>query len=72
MHLSVFVLAAYAALSSAAPSSPPQHFAVHEKRDYLPPRWVKRDKVPSNVVLPLRIGLVQSNLEKGMDYLMDV
>ena len=72
MHLSVLVLAAYAALSSAAPSSAPHNFAVHEKRDALPSRWTTRDKVPAGAILPVRIGLAQSNLEKGMDYLMDV
>lgn len=61
----VFVAAALA--SPIAPS-----FTVHERRHELPRGWLKTEKVPGDSVLPMRIGLVQSNLEKGHDMLMDV
>ena len=50
---------------------PPYH-EVHEKRGTLHPRWVKRDRVDSHKLLPMRIGLTQSNLENGYEHLMDV
>jgi len=46
--------------------------AAHERRNGLPRGWLKTEKVPSGSVLPMRIGLVQSNLDKGHDLLMDV
>ncbi|KAK4550782.1 Tripeptidyl-peptidase sed1 [Oleoguttula mirabilis] len=36
------------------------------------PTWAKGDRVNGDVKLPMRIGLVQSNLDKGDDYLMEV
>ncbi|CAI7645716.1 unnamed protein product [Penicillium manginii] len=69
LHQLCAVLAA-AALSGAAPSSV-KHL-LHEKRDKSALDWVKGDRVESNAILPVRIGLTQNNLEKGYDYLMDV
>lgn len=62
---SIFVAATLA--SPIAPS-----LAAHERRDALPRGWLKTEKVPTGSILPMRIGLVQSNLEKGHDLLMDV
>jgi hypothetical protein len=62
---SVFVAAALA--SPIAPS-----FAAHERRDAPPRGWLKLEKVQTGSILPMRIGLVQSNLDKGHDLLMDV
>lgn len=45
---------------------------LHEKRDNLPSRWTKRDRVPRSKLLPMRIGLTQSNLEKAYEHLLDV
>ncbi len=50
----------------------PSSHALHEKREIASEKWVKRGKVPENAVLPIRIGLVQSNLERGADLLMEV
>ncbi|TAQ90266.1 hypothetical protein B7494_g1422 [Chlorociboria aeruginascens] len=50
----------------------PPHHEVHEKRDVLPSRWTKRDRVESHKLLPMRIGLAQTNLDKGYEHLMDV
>ena len=67
-HLCIAALAA-APLSSALPSP---GYAVHEKRDLTNTNWVKRSRVERDVVLPVRIGLAQSNLDKGHEFLMDV
>lgn len=61
----IFVTAALA--SPIAPS-----LAPHERRHALPQGWLKTEKIPTGSILPMRIGLVQSNLEKGHDLLMDV
>ncbi|KAL7905061.1 peptidase S8/S53 domain-containing protein [Trichoderma velutinum] len=45
---------------------------VHEKRDTNNARWIKREAVDPNTKIPVRIALKQSNLDKGMDYLLDV
>ena len=34
--------------------------------------WIKRGAVPGDTSLPVRIGLTQTNLEKGGDLLMEV
>lgn len=50
----------------------PETHAVHERRDFISARWIKRDRVQPHVRLPVRIGLAQNNLDKAHDYLMDV
>ncbi len=35
-------------------------------------QWTKRSKVPDSQILPMRIGLKQSNLEAGHDKLMEM
>lgn len=47
-------------------------FVSHEKRNAPHKRWVKRDRISSTTLLPVRIGLSQGNLEKGHEFLMDV
>ena len=56
-------LALAAAIVNALPA--PSSHIVHERRDSLHPRWLKRDRVPSHKKLPMRIGLTQSNLDQG-------
>jgi len=51
----------------------PASHSLHER--HLPhwsKQWFKRSKVPGSQVLPMRIGLKQSNLEAGHDKLMDM
>ena len=60
--LSIFPLSSLAALGP---------YVVHEKRD-VSSEWIKRGRVAPNAVLPVRIGLVQSNLDQGHDLLMDI
>lgn len=43
---------------------------VHERRAVIDP--TKGDRVPGDAVIPVRIGLKQSNLEDGYDAVMDV
>jgi tripeptidyl-peptidase-1 len=66
-----FVLvAAMAALSSAAPAS--IKHVLHEERQSPPSDWRKGARIEGNAVLPMRIGLTQTNLENGYDHLMEV
>lgn len=70
MHLTTFTLiGALAAVASAAPLAAD---TVHERRDYVPSAWTKRDRLDSTAVLPVRIGLTQSNLDRGYELLMEV
>lgn len=59
------VLSLVAAVASAA-------HVLHEKREVGHAQWTKRSRLEPDRILPMRIGLTQSNLEKGHDYLMDV
>jgi len=69
MRSSLLALGALVAGAIAAPSAP---HVRHEKRDFLPPGWERHDKIPSHEVLPMRIALAQSNLDKADGFLMDV
>ena len=64
------VFAALHSLTLAAPTANTRHIK-HEKRDESS-RWIKRDAVASTFTLPMRFGLVQGNLDKGHDMLMEV
>ena len=58
--------ALFAAGALAAP------FGSHEKRNTLDPKWSKRDALSADTRMPVRIALKQQNLDKGMDYLLEV
>ncbi|KZT63834.1 subtilisin-like protein [Daedalea quercina L-15889] len=45
---------------------------VHEKRDATPSGWTPVRRAAADVVLPLRIGLTQPNLETLDDYLLEI
>jgi tripeptidyl-peptidase-1 len=64
------LVAAIATLSSAAPTS--IKHVVHAKRQIPASDWVKVARIESTAILPMRIGLTQSNLDKGHDFLMEV
>ncbi|QUC20437.1 uncharacterized protein UV8b_04678 [Ustilaginoidea virens] len=65
-----FVLLALAASGLALPSS---SHVVHEKRGlHTAPAWEKREPVDGATVVPVRIALKQTNLDKGMDLILDV
>lgn len=63
-------VAALATVVIAAPTNVQRH-VLHERRAESE-NWVKRDRVHSDVKLPMRIGLTQQNLHKGHEYLMEV
>lgn len=51
----------------------PASHSLHERHmPQLAQRWSKRSKVSQTQILPMRIGLKQSNLEDGHDKLMDM
>ncbi|KAF2770431.1 subtilisin-like protein [Teratosphaeria nubilosa] len=64
------ILAALAATTAAAPTKGSNH-VLHEKRSESR-HWAKRDRVHGDVKLPMRIGLTQSNLDRGEEMLMRV
>jgi tripeptidyl-peptidase I len=70
MFVKISVVAAVAALVSAAPA--PLKHVLHEERSIPPRDWVKGARIEKTAVIPIRIGLTQTNLEKGYDYLMEV
>jgi tripeptidyl-peptidase-1 len=70
MLLSLPVVVALAVLTSAVPTG--LKHAVHEKRDTPAMDWVRGSRIETNAVLPMRIGLTQTNLELGYDYVMEV
>ena len=65
MLLSTLLLAAIAV---AAPTS---RLVVHEKRSS-PLDHAKRQRIDGDAIIPVRIALTQSNLDKGYAYLMEV
>ncbi|KAI1298791.1 subtilisin-like protein [Xylaria venustula] len=51
----------------------PSTHAIHERHaPHWAHQWTKKAKVPARAVLPMRIGLRQSNLEAGHEKLMDI
>lgn len=67
-------VAAIVALGVAAPASFHSH-VLHERQDLghlTNEQWTRRGPVPPGRVLPVRIGLTQSNLDKGDVLLMEV
>jgi tripeptidyl-peptidase-1 len=68
---SITTLAALASATLAAPTNNFQRHVLHERREPSE-NWVKSDRVHSDVKLPMRIGLVQDNLDNGHELLMQV
>lgn len=68
----LFYLLNLIACSLGAPGLQPRtSHVLHEKRS-TSSRWKRTDRVHPEAVIPLRIGLTQTNLEKGHDLLMDI
>jgi len=65
-------LAALVATAACAPSGRRSTHVLHEKRTATSGRWEKRDRLHPDVVIPLRIGLTQSDLDTGYERLMEV
>ena len=70
MFVNLSVVAAIAALVNAAPA--PIKHVLHEERTGLSADWTKGARIEKTAVIPMRIGLTQTNLERGYDYLMEV
>ncbi|KAL9614182.1 MAG: hypothetical protein Q9167_001334 [Letrouitia subvulpina] len=70
MLLKIALLSCLTASTIAAPA--PVANVLHEKRENAPRFWVKRDRVAPHVLLPVRIGLTQSNLDIGPALLDEV
>lgn len=71
MH--IFALSILSALAAQVVAVPhPANHLVHERRDTTPKTWIKRDRLDATVELPVRIGMTQSNLDRGHDLLMEV
>jgi tripeptidyl-peptidase-1 len=65
-----FVVVAIAVLASSAPAS--IKHVLHEERQFPPSDYRKGTRIEGSAILPMRIGLTQTNLENGYDHLMDV
>lgn len=70
MRLSTFVIAVCFGGAIAVPA--PASHVLHEKRDGLHTKWQKRERLDKKAVLPMRVGLKQSNLHNAEELLMDV
>jgi tripeptidyl-peptidase-1 len=70
LFFAVIITSLLASRLAASPLT--QHHEVHEKRHSHPAGWTRRGELSNSVVLPMRIALTQSNLDKGHKWLMDV
>lgn len=70
MFFKLSIVAAIAALAHAAPKPVPH--VLYEKRETASKDWVKGARIEKDAVIPMRIGLTQTNLDNGYDLLMDV
>ncbi|KAI1325767.1 subtilisin-like protein [Xylariaceae sp. FL0255] len=51
----------------------PRSHVLHERSaPHWAQKWTKRSKVPGEAVIPMRIGLTQSNLQEGHEKLMEI
>ncbi|KAL8663945.1 MAG: hypothetical protein Q9202_003494 [Teloschistes flavicans] len=71
MHLLRYLVPSAIAYLAAAVPAPVKH-VLHEKREIAPRAWAKRDRLDPKIVLPVRIGLRQNNLESGPSLLDEV
>lgn len=72
MHLSSIFLLGVAVCPVAFAIPTINRHVVHEERSIIPAGWEKQGRLPQHVVLPVRIGLTQSNLDKAYDVLEDI
>ena len=70
--MQLLILVTSSALALQAIAAPTSSHVLHEKRESTPRAWEKRDRVVSEIVLPVRIGLTQSNLKHGPALLDEV
>jgi tripeptidyl-peptidase I len=70
LFTTLLATAAFATTAVASPVAVPH--TVHEKRGVLPTGWQKRDALDRNTILPMKIALAQSNLDRGWEWLKEV
>lgn len=66
------VLLGTAAAAGVLASPTPNDYVVHERRAVLPRSWTEEKRLDKASILPMRIGLTQSNLDRGHDLLMEI
>ncbi len=71
MHLQTFMCFGALALTTTAAPTYTSH-VVHEKRQIEPLNWQKYSRVDPSTVVPVRVGLTQSNLDNGPALLDEV
>lgn len=60
-------------LAASVFAAPTNTHVVHEKREHQLDQWSRRNvHFNRDAVIPLSIGLTQSNLDQGYDFLMEV
>jgi hypothetical protein len=69
MHFSALLLLGLGGLTQSTPSST---HTVHEKRHALPVAWTKHSRAQKDVIVPVRVGLKQRNLEHSDRFLEDI
>ena len=68
----VSMLAVFHGLVLSVVAAPSTKHVIHEKRSTLPPGWELVGELDGSTVLPMKVALSQSNLDKGEDFLMKV
>lgn len=66
------LLVTSALLLTEAFAAPHVKRVQHEKRHESAKKWVKRDRLHSKQIVPVRIGMTQSRLDDGHDHLMTI
>lgn len=69
MKFSFLLLGAAATGSLAAPAP---HYELHERRDVIPTSWRQGKRLDGSTLLPVRVGLTQSNIDHGHDLLIEM
>ncbi|TVY80512.1 Tripeptidyl-peptidase sed1 [Lachnellula suecica] len=68
----VRLFAALVVAVTASPLGSSTRHVVHERRSVLPHNWSKQSRLPPTAVFPVRIGLVQQNLDRADEFIDQV
>ncbi|OQO09603.1 hypothetical protein B0A48_05005 [Cryoendolithus antarcticus] len=71
MHLYSCLAGCILATAYAAPGAVPGH-VIHERKSEAQSSWKRAARVGPDAIIPVRIGLVQSNMDVGHDRLMSL
>lgn len=58
--------------TTVAAVAAPNHFVVHENRQSEPLGWIRQERAGQSTILPVRIGLKQSNLDLLDGFVHDI